>query len=144
MLRPLRLIIPPQQLRNTRIVLLKATHWPFVLALLGYERGRLWMEDRRHPGSSVASKRLSRNASSALRRPLSRKALSTTRPPPLDHQPRPSRDAVVSSVDETPPAAPETTEGLHAAVANLSTQVEQLSRTLAGMRATTAATAVDE
>lgn len=141
MLRPLRLIVPPQQLRNTRIVLLKATHWPFVLALLAYERGRVWVHDRRRAGSSVGSKRLSRNASSSLRRPLSRKTLSTTRPPPLGHQPRPSRSTAVAAADETPPAASETMEGLHAAVANLSTQVEQLSMM---MMARTSANTVNE
>ncbi|CAK4030375.1 Ca2+ Mg2+-permeable cation channel [Lecanosticta acicola] len=136
MLRPLRLIVSPQQLRNARIVLLKATHWPFVLALLGYERGRLWMDDRLPAGSSVGSERLSRNAPSALRRPLSRKAFSTTRPPLLGDQPRPGRSAAVAAADATPPASPETVEGLHAAVANLRTQVEQLSTMLSQARAT--------
>lgn len=132
LLRPLRLIFPPQQLRKARIVMLKATHWPFVLAILAYEHGRLWVDDRRRAGSSRVSDRLSQYSPTALRRPLSRKSVSNTRLPRLDDQPRQRRSNAAAHAERSPPpAAPETNEALCSAVANLRVQVEMLSSLLA-------------
>ena len=132
-LRPLRLVLPPEQLRSARIVLLKATHWPFVLLILAYERGRLWLADRRRTGSSSVSNRLSHNSAASLRRPLTRRTLSGVAPL-LDDQPRSGRSS--AEVPATAPtAAPETIEGLGAAVANLRTQVEVLTDLLSQHKA---------
>lgn len=132
-LRPLRLVLPPEQLRSARIVLLKATHWPFVLLILAYERGRLWLADRRRAGSSSVSNRLSHNSAASLRRPLTRRTLSGVAPL-LDDQPRSGRSS--AEVPATAPtAAPETIEGLGAAVANLRTQVEVLTDLLSQHKA---------
>ena len=37
MLRPLRLVLPSERVRSARIVLLKATHAPFIAAIWAYE-----------------------------------------------------------------------------------------------------------
>ena len=43
LLRPLRLCLPAEKIRSARIILLKATHWPYVAAIYVYEiaSGRL-------------------------------------------------------------------------------------------------------
>jgi hypothetical protein len=48
-LRPLRLILPSERLRSARIVLLKATHLPWVGAIWAYERA---VRERR-PGATT-------------------------------------------------------------------------------------------
>ena len=117
----------PQKVRRARIVLLKLTHWPFVLAIFGYEAvRRLWV-DHRKSGSSGVSRGLSQSPTSLRRR----KALSSTRPPlldpqSLDEQPRPA--GRLSADDLT--AVPETIEGLSSAVADLKAQVETLTEML--------------
>ena len=35
--RPLRLSVPAEKIRSARIILLKATHWPYVAAIYAYE-----------------------------------------------------------------------------------------------------------
>ncbi|KAI9675899.1 MAG: hypothetical protein M1829_003137 [Trizodia sp. TS-e1964] len=40
LLRPLRLVVPSDELRRIRIVFLKVTHFPFVGAIWAYESGR--------------------------------------------------------------------------------------------------------
>ncbi|KAI4238224.1 MAG: hypothetical protein L6R40_005764 [Gallowayella cf. fulva] len=47
LLRPLRLCVPAEQLRNARIILLKATHVPYVVAIWVYEGViRSWNDKR--------------------------------------------------------------------------------------------------
>jgi hypothetical protein len=50
-IRPLRLILPSERLRSARIVLLKATHVPFVAAIWAYEQ----IADARKRNSSMMS-----------------------------------------------------------------------------------------
>lgn len=50
-IRPFRLFLPSEQLRGARIVLLKATHLPFVLAIWAYEQ----LADARNRNSNVLS-----------------------------------------------------------------------------------------
>lgn len=119
----------PQKVRRARIVLLRATHWPFVLAILGYEHSRRVWADHRKSGSSGVSRGLSHSPTSLRRR----KALSSTRPPRLDQEPPSGRSTAVPPADD-PTAAPETIEGLGTAVANLQAQVEQLTAMLAKER----------
>lgn len=124
LLRPLRLVISTQHLRNARIVLLKATHWPFVALILFYERALSWLHARK-TGPSGVSNRTSLNSPTSLRRPLSRRTLASGRPPSLVHQPR-ERQGRSSAARESP-AATESVEGLSSAVAALQTQVAHLS-----------------
>ncbi|KAI4270871.1 MAG: hypothetical protein L6R38_006987 [Xanthoria sp. 2 TBL-2021] len=56
--RPLRLCVPADQLRNARIILLKATHMPYVVAIWLYESGcRYWNSKRDEWQSKAAHKR---------------------------------------------------------------------------------------
>ncbi|KAL8854385.1 MAG: hypothetical protein Q9221_000872 [Calogaya cf. arnoldii] len=50
--RPLRLCVPADQIRNARIVLLKATHMPYVIAIWLYESGCRWWNNNRDEGQS--------------------------------------------------------------------------------------------
>jgi hypothetical protein len=127
LLRPLRLVLPNQRLRTLRIFLLKATHFPLVGLILAYENGRLWIKDHRTAGDSGVPKRLSR-------RPLARKALSSSRIHLLEEQTQaPVRSAAANSPVDHPSAANasgESIEALAVAVADLKNQVETLSALL--------------
>ncbi len=48
MFRPLRLVVPAQTLRQFRIMILKATHAPFVAIIYAYESSRLFSSHRSH------------------------------------------------------------------------------------------------
>lgn len=78
MLRPLRLVIRADQLRNTRIFLLKALHWPFVACIIGYESSRQFLQDRRNAYTSfkVADASSGSHTPAILRQPLLSKAAS--------------------------------------------------------------------
>lgn len=124
LLRPLRLVLSTQRLRSTRIVLLKATHWPLVAMILLYERALALLEDRRKAGSSGVFRSL--NSPTSLRRPISRKALSTSRLSLLEEQPRTARSpAGVPVHDFTAPS--ESLERLSSTVADLQSQVKILT-----------------
>jgi hypothetical protein len=67
--RPLRLVVPAQSLRQFRILILKATHAPFVAIIFAYESSRLFSSHRSHfPPASSSSMHIN---SSAQGRPLS-------------------------------------------------------------------------
>ena len=54
--RPLRLILPAPTLRRFRILILKATHAPFVALIFAYESSRLFSSHRSHfPPASTSS-----------------------------------------------------------------------------------------
>ena len=54
--RPMRLFVPADRLRNARIMLLKATHIPYVVAIWLYESGcRYWISRREEWQSRVGS-----------------------------------------------------------------------------------------
>ena len=67
--RPLRLILDAQTLRQFRIIILKATHAPFVAIIYAYESSRLFSSHRSHfPPASNSSMHISYGGQS---RPLS-------------------------------------------------------------------------
>lgn len=55
--RPLRLCVPADQLRNARIILLKATHMPYVVAIWLYESGCRYWNNKRDEWQSKAGAR---------------------------------------------------------------------------------------
>ena len=123
--RPLGLVLPPETLRSARIVLLKATHWPPVALILGYESWRLYLE-RRHNAHSPSPHGRGPNSPSSLHRPFSgrwvqqKASLATgARTTQLAGEARAARTPV--------PAPQETRKKLEAAVANLKAQIETIS-----------------
>ena len=129
LLRPLRLFLSGETLRSIRIILLKATHWPFVALILGYESGRLYLERRRKNNSSLLYVQ-GPNSPKTLRRPLwKQKPMLATdnRHARLAGEARPALTSFA-----TPALAPvETRDSLEAAVNNLKTQIETISAIIA-------------
>ncbi|KAI9724034.1 MAG: hypothetical protein M1812_000752 [Candelaria pacifica] len=133
--RPLRLFVPPDQLRSARIILLKATHFPFVAAIRLYESAQRYFSgiDRHRqttqgPSSTLKRPFLVRN-DSLLRSPLSaglqpalkgRSVLGRTTDPHADER------------RSNPPVAEasSTISDLIAVVEKLSSQVEELTVTI--------------
>jgi hypothetical protein len=121
--RPLRLVLPAETLRSVRIVLLKATHWPFVGLILAWENGRLYFTRShidsamtlRGPKSPMSSRR---SLAGILRTPSSK-----ARPAQLDRSPRAGRKPMARPGQ----AVTETNFDLEAAVAALRTQVETIA-----------------
>lgn len=114
-----------ETLRSFRIILLKATHWPFVALILGYEQWRLYLNSHHHPGSSLRGPNTpgSHRRSAAGRPALSRRLTSQLATETRSARKRWSRSR--------PSASIETDDDLRAAVAALQTQVETLSAMLA-------------
>lgn len=127
LLRPLRLVLSTQRLRSARIVLLKATHWPLVGLILMYERALTMLDDQRKFGYSGVSKRPS--APTSLRRPISRKPLSTSRLSLLEEQPRAARSPFGAPVP-APARRSESMERLSSHIAELQHQVKTLTDVL--------------
>jgi len=121
LLRPLRLFVPGDSLRVHRIVLLKATHWPFVALILGYERGRHFLHDRRRAKSSFTPV----HPSSLLRRPKS--THSTLLGAGTDGQQLDRQTRAIGATADVPTAAPETIRSLEAVAANLKTQLDAVN-----------------
>ncbi|KAK3072848.1 hypothetical protein LTR53_006080 [Teratosphaeriaceae sp. CCFEE 6253] len=136
LLRPLRLFMSAEELRSTRIALLKASHWPFVGLILAWESARLYWHHRRNASPSLGMSRRAANAIRVARRPLSGRTLQQPSlaigdlEPPLDEQARAdgSPSAVPAKQDR---AASETVEALEKAVHDLRAQVEALASLLA-------------
>ena len=128
-MRPLRLFISADTLKYGRIVLLKATHWPFVACIHAYETWRLRL-------SPVATSRSSGrpfqgpNHATTLRRPMPQRWMYEGSIAEgmigkgLDDQ---AQGDVTSST--TPPSAP-----LEALVESLKTQVDEIAQALARER----------
>jgi len=125
-----------EQLRSTRIVLLKATHWPFVGVILAWEKARQSWTHGRDAKASLSLSRRAPNATRAVRRPLSGRPLqqpllaTAILEPPLGEQ----AHAESSSIDVPSKhalAAPETVEALKTAVHDLQDQVQALATLLA-------------
>ncbi len=135
--RPLRLFIPPDRLRSARIVLLKATHFPFVGAIWLYEGAhRYFLGVDRHrqtiQGPSSTLKRPSLVRHDSLRSPLSagaglqpalkgRSALGRNTEPHADER-------------RSTPQVAEASSELIAIVEKLSAQVEELTATITQQR----------
>ena len=86
--RPLRLILSSEQLRTSRIALLKATHFPFVLAI--------WLYERRWGEAAGASK---------LARHLSLGPLKSSKRPNLPTHRRPKMPVPTSTTGSRQPVA---------------------------------------
>jgi len=131
LLRPLRLVLLAETLRSLRIVLLKATHWPFVALILGWESGRLYLNRRLNAKPSTSPLRGPNSAKSSrhsLAGALLKPGLSKARSQPLDRETRTGRKPM-SRPD--PPAALDTDDDLAAAVTALQTQLESIASMIA-------------
>lgn len=134
LMRPLRLFVKAEEMRNYRIALLKATHWPFVVLILGYERGRRFLLERRRAGSSFAAPARPPSAP-CLRRPASGRfmpstsAAAGTRRTPLDIQARAASSTTVRSAAVDSPAIEtvDTLDALKALAANLRSQMDTVA-----------------
>lgn len=114
LLRPLRLVLPADQLRKIRIWLLKALHWPFVACIIGYENGRQYLSARKGAYlSHVASGSDRSHPPAILRRPLSIRGTKSPsqHPRPVDHSRQipgaeaeashgPSPDGTISTLEQ--------------------------------------------
>lgn len=123
-----------ETLRFIRIVLLKATHWPFVALILGYETGRLRLEQRREARSTTVFARRPGHLN-LLRQPLSGKGMMQKRllmtgtlKSQLDQVPRADRQTPKPAVIQTQPS-------LETAVADLKAHVEEILSIIAKDRA---------
>ncbi|GAB7343205.1 hypothetical protein MBLNU457_1270t2 [Dothideomycetes sp. NU457] len=79
-LRPLRLFVPADKLRSVRIALLKATHFPFVGAIMLYENLRSRVASRHVSGLPLASTGTPAERSQVRRRYPRSNRLSTPQP----------------------------------------------------------------
>lgn len=129
LLRPLRLALDAETLRPLRIVLLKATHWPFVAMILGYERWRLHLYQRRSRMSHLVR---GPNFPNGMRRPLSLSGKQTYKPL-LATNSQLADEAMTARAASTgmSSAALDTKDGLEVALANLRAQIETISSIIA-------------
>ncbi|KAI9821911.1 MAG: hypothetical protein M1827_002493 [Pycnora praestabilis] len=130
-LRPLRLLIPSEQVRNTRVVLLKLTHFPYVAIIWAYESGyqhlALLRSSSRAPAFSP--KGVNRSLTDKPRLPLSAlNRRSSRRGRPRDPS-EPQKHDLRRSLLEVSEAS-----DLQASVQKLSLQVEELTAMLAQQR----------
>lgn len=124
-IRPFRLVLPSERLRGARIVLLKATHLPFVGAIWAYEQladahARKRERDVQSfsgPETYVPSKRLSRLPVNSPRLLLAHPPVTPTSQGRMQHMSRPHTRAGIVEPDAQ----------LKTLVLKLSTQVEELT-----------------
>lgn len=131
-LRPLRLFLPSEQVRRIRIVVLKATHIPFVALIWAYENSRT-MVSRAHPTLSRAPHLTSRPLSAGqlsfneardfVKSPTTRRALNETSQTIVPDLAASTTKSALGSVDNTE---------LIALVQKLSAQVDELTAMVAG------------
>ncbi|EMC91951.1 hypothetical protein BAUCODRAFT_152304 [Baudoinia panamericana UAMH 10762] len=130
LLRPLRLVVSAERLRSARIVLLKATHWPFVALIMIWEKGQrlYWQRDAKHfPSAHALAK--GPTAAGAPSRPLYRHSYRRALLPRGLPGPR---EVEQPKESDTSPGAQgtvsvETVEELKKAILKLTSQVENLS-----------------
>ena len=127
----------PETLRSARIVLLKATHGPYVALILGYESWRL--RPRKSADKTPASMFVrGPTSSSTLRRPLAGERLGKPLVAAKFQLAQEARNVPISAT--TPVVAPmETNSNLQTVVEDLRLQVEKLSSLVAAGK-----TAIDE
>ncbi|TKA62017.1 hypothetical protein B0A55_10288 [Friedmanniomyces simplex] len=136
LLRPLRLVMSAEKLRTTRIILLKATHWPFVGLILAWERARLYWNQGHKVKPSFGLTRRGPYATRKACRDLSGMSFqqpllaTATLQPPLDEQARADRSCSDIPTKQ-PMAASKTAEALEMAVHDLRAQVEAIASILA-------------
>lgn len=132
-LRPLRLFLPAEKLRAVRIFLLKATHFPFVALILGWESWQLYWSERAKSSSGLVNRGL--NTPTSLRRPRTQLPVlaAGTRQISLDKQTRIVQSPTSKRLPN-PAARSETFEALEVAVDNLRTQLETITSIIANER----------
>lgn len=159
-MRPLRLILPPETVRQYRIMMLKVTHLPFVGIIWAYESSRLYKSQRVHSPPSTTHKMPGMAGHNSLprglglksprlalnpRRELALNAASTSssreRPTRAQaHSPAPTdaphRGRSSTAAPELGSEQPETLNDLLALVHKLSAQVEELTSLVQGQTAT--------
>jgi hypothetical protein len=117
-IRPLRLVLPSERLRSVRIVLLKATHLPFVSAIWAFEQ----LTDTQNRNAQVASfsgPQTPTLPKKAVRLPVnSPRLLMAEAPSTLGRRPH---------KPQAPAGFTETDAQLKTLVLKLSTQVEELT-----------------
>lgn len=142
-LRPLRICISPEQLRGTRILLLKCTHAPYVLAIWAYEAAESYLSTGRSGIASLGGP--SDLVSNSLKRTSYLRSFTTPRTlvaaslSQASLLPRPSlRDIRAGRYTRPTTAATiptaESKEDLKALVQKLSFQVEELTAFVAGQQ----------
>lgn len=140
LLRPLRLVVSAEALRHLRILTLKVLHLPHVSLILAYETGRLYWSDHRRAKSSSGARARNSHVSTSLRQPILGKSMHNSsrrsRPdvPRLDQQARTIRSPVITPVRGARAAAVDGVDKIELAIGNLQTQVETLTRWIAGMQ----------
>lgn len=128
-LRPLRLVMPSERLRSTRIVLLKATHVPFIGAIWAYEQFA-GMPKRNSGMVSISGPETPTMAKRALKA-----SIHPPRPLTAGHQG--SGEGIGSSPGRT--SRPQTRTGssepeLKSLVLKLTSQVEELTAMVSGLK----------
>ena len=138
MLRPLRLTLSAEKLRTTRILLLKVTHFPHVLVIMAYENLRIYVATRRSNDTLMTSsakplslserprlyKHYSRTNRLSSAQPL---AAASLKPSTLLGDERGSQESSASQ-----PHTATSMEDIKAVLAQLTTQIEQLTRRVEG------------
>ncbi|KIY01202.1 uncharacterized protein Z520_02754 [Fonsecaea multimorphosa CBS 102226] len=133
-LRPLRLVLPSEEVRRIRIFVLKATHVPFVALIWAYENSRT-MISRSHPTLSRAPHFTSRPLSAGrlslegardfVKSPTARRALNETSPTVTPDMAASATKSALGTADSTE---------LIALVQRLSEQVDGLAAMVAGQK----------
>ena len=139
-LRPMRLFLPTENLRSVRITLLKATHFPHVLAIMLYENLRQRVTVRRVsglPSTATVGANTARRPDKHQRYSRSRISL-TPQPLAASHL---KREALQPLFQDNPPDTemPEAAEAsisddLKAVVARLTEQVQSLTQKIDSMQ----------
>ena len=125
-LRPLRLFLSADTLSHLRVVMLKATHWPFVACILGYEAWRARFGSSRQANPSSTAFQKTRRATN-LRRQKSHgwryeRAIDSPKDNERSSNPVQENGSTVENSARMP---------LEKLVENLKAQVEEISQELA-------------
>lgn len=136
LLRPLRLFLPSEDARRIRIIVLKATHVPFVALIWIYERARRFASSRASTQRAKAPQSTSRPLSSSQlslepRRDLSRS--SPTRASALNRSALQGSSQSTNAVNESASTAVDNAE-LVALVQSLALKVDSLTAMVAGQQ----------
>lgn len=131
--RPLRLVLPAEKLRSTRIVLLRLTHIPFVAAIWVYEHGYSYFMNRSIGRASRVSSMGGPAPSPMMKRPPLKSSVNSPRPlapatgvqASLDEN-LPGRSPI-GSRHHTATVSSESDAQVRSLVLKLSSQVEQLT-----------------
>ncbi|KAF1985089.1 hypothetical protein K402DRAFT_422385 [Aulographum hederae CBS 113979] len=136
--RPLRLVVSSESLRKARIVVLKVTHSPVMVAIWLYEAAYASLEHNRSGRTSLMSVMSRPDSSASMKRPTLKSSLNSPRPlaaatrvqASLDGRAR-SRPATAVPSHAANTSSRPLSEDLESLVLKLSSQVEQLTAMVA-------------